>query len=163
MSSEGLLGSIFCPALAPTRSRRHLEQYIIESCCKAFQYRTRDIHGASLSGWWSTCAIFNAVGLKVTRQLFDSRQAGRRSCLNRGFCLCLHEACKKMSSTSETVAPAECLGPAYRPQDQKPTATISTGIPLDNVHILAQTPQLIALLTYGRNPAANSELMVVQA
>lgn len=42
-------------------------------------------------------------------------------------------------------APEHSLGPDYRPE--KPTATVSTGVPRDNVHILPQTPQLIALLT----------------
>ena len=45
-------------------------------------------------------------------------------------------------------ATAHCVGPDYRPEAQKPTATISTEISYDNVHILPQTPQLIALLTY---------------
>lgn len=42
-------------------------------------------------------------------------------------------------------APEHSLGPDYRPE--KPTATVSTEVPYDNVHILPQTPQLIALLT----------------
>lgn len=42
-------------------------------------------------------------------------------------------------------APEHSLGPDYRPQ--KPMATVSTKVPYDNVHILPQTPQLIALLT----------------
>ena len=46
------------------------------------------------------------------------------------------------------VSPAHCVGPDYRPAEQKPTATVSTEISYDNVHILPQTPQLIALLTY---------------
>ena len=37
----------------------------------------------------------------------------------------------------------------YRPDAQKPTATVSTEVSYDNVHILPQTPQLIALLTYA--------------
>lgn len=44
--------------------------------------------------------------------------------------------------------PSQCVGPEYRPEAQKPTATVSK--PLDqvpNIHILPQTPQLIALLT----------------
>lgn len=56
-----------------------------------------------------------------------------------------------MSSTS-TVAPAHCVGPDYRSETQKPTATVSTEISYDNVHILPQTPQLIALLTYAFLP-----------
>lgn len=42
-------------------------------------------------------------------------------------------------------APEHSLGPDYRPE--KPMATVSTKVPHDNVHILPQTPQLIALLT----------------
>ena len=55
-----------------------------------------------------------------------------------------------MSSTPDTAAPADCVGPEYRPDAQKPTATVSTKISYPNVHILPQTPQLIALLTYAR-------------
>lgn len=43
--------------------------------------------------------------------------------------------------------PVECVGPDYRPENEKPTATISTEVQYDNVHILSPTPQLIALLT----------------
>ena len=46
------------------------------------------------------------------------------------------------------VSPAHCVGPDYRPDEQKPTATVSTEIKSETVHILPQTPQLIALLTY---------------
>ena len=53
-----------------------------------------------------------------------------------------------MASIIEPVAPAQCVGPDYRPIAQKPTATISTEITYENVHILPQTSQLIALLTY---------------
>jgi uracil phosphoribosyltransferase len=44
--------------------------------------------------------------------------------------------------------PAKGLGPPYRPDDQKPTATVSRDVPHETVQILPQTPQLIALLTY---------------
>ncbi|KZF22676.1 uracil phosphoribosyltransferase [Xylona heveae TC161] len=47
--------------------------------------------------------------------------------------------------------PAQCVGPSYRSEEQKPTATVSTPISHDNVHILPQTPQLIALLTMIRD------------
>ena len=46
------------------------------------------------------------------------------------------------------VSPAHCVGPDYRPDEQKPTATVSTVVSYDTVHTLPQTPQLIALLTY---------------
>ena len=52
-----------------------------------------------------------------------------------------------MSPRPEPSAPAQCVGPDYKPATQKPTATVSSGVALDNVHILPQTPQLIALLT----------------
>lgn len=39
------------------------------------------------------------------------------------------------------------MGPEYRPATEKPTATVSTQVSHDNIHILPQTPQLIALLT----------------
>ena len=45
-------------------------------------------------------------------------------------------------------APSQHLGPDYRSTDEKPEATVSTPLKQDNVHILPQTPQLIALLTY---------------
>ena len=54
-----------------------------------------------------------------------------------------------MCSATDTIAPAHCVGPDYRPKAQKPTATISTEVRYDNVHILPQTSQLIALLTYA--------------
>ena len=44
-------------------------------------------------------------------------------------------------------SPALGVGPAYRPAEEKPTATVSKDVPYENVHILPQTPQLIALLT----------------
>lgn len=46
------------------------------------------------------------------------------------------------------VPSADCVGPDYRPKAEKPTATVSTQVSYANVHILPQTPQLIALLTY---------------
>jgi len=56
-----------------------------------------------------------------------------------------------MSQTKvQTTAPAHAVGPDYRPEAQKPTATVSTKVTYENVHILSQTPQLIALLTYVR-------------
>jgi uracil phosphoribosyltransferase len=56
-----------------------------------------------------------------------------------------------MSTTSETQAPSQAVGPDYRPEEQKPTATVSTELSHENVHILPQTPQLIALLTMIRD------------
>lgn len=50
-------------------------------------------------------------------------------------------------AASAPKSPAQCLGPDYRPEKQKPTATVSTAVSFDNVHVLPQTPQLIALLT----------------
>lgn len=44
-------------------------------------------------------------------------------------------------------APSQCLGPDYRSAGDKPTATVSKEVQHDNVHVLPQTPQLIALLT----------------
>jgi len=54
------------------------------------------------------------------------------------------------SDTPET-APSQSVGPEYRPSTQKPTATVSTPLKQENVHILPQTPQLIALLTMIRD------------
>jgi uracil phosphoribosyltransferase len=50
-----------------------------------------------------------------------------------------------MSALKKT--PSKNLGPEYKPDDEKPVATVSTEVGHDNVHILPQTPQLIALLT----------------
>lgn len=50
-------------------------------------------------------------------------------------------------SKSGAESPAIGVGPDYRPDDEKPTATVSKKVPYENVHILSQTPQLIALLT----------------
>jgi uracil phosphoribosyltransferase len=50
-------------------------------------------------------------------------------------------------SRSGVESPALGVGPDYRPEDEKPTATVSKKVPYENVHILPQTPQLIALLT----------------
>ncbi|KAK2754443.1 uracil phosphoribosyltransferase [Colletotrichum kahawae] len=47
--------------------------------------------------------------------------------------------------------PTQCVGPLYRSESQKPSATVSTEMNLDNVIILPQTPQLIALLTIIRD------------
>ena len=44
--------------------------------------------------------------------------------------------------------PTKDVGPDYKPREEKPTATVSASISYDNVHILPQTPQLIALMTY---------------
>lgn len=54
---------------------------------------------------------------------------------------------------TKAVSPVHCVGPDYRPDAQKPTATVSTEISSDTVHILPQTPQLIALLTMIRSRA----------
>lgn len=56
---------------------------------------------------------------------------------------------EKQSGAMEKIekTPSRCVGPAYRPEEQKPKATISTELEHENVQILPQTPQLIALLT----------------
>lgn len=48
------------------------------------------------------------------------------------------------------------MGPDYRPATEKPTATVSTQVSHDNIHILSQTPQLIALLTCVRPYISNA-------
>lgn len=45
------------------------------------------------------------------------------------------------------LAPTQCVGPIYRSESQKPTATVSTEVQFDALTILPQTPQLIALLS----------------
>lgn len=44
-------------------------------------------------------------------------------------------------------APTQTVGPDYRPDSQKPKATVSKDPTQKNVTVLPQTPQLIALLT----------------
>lgn len=46
-------------------------------------------------------------------------------------------------------APSQNMGPDYRSEEDKPAATVSTQVSHENVHVLTQTPQLIALLTYA--------------
>ncbi|KAJ0388223.1 hypothetical protein COL922a_000854 [Colletotrichum nupharicola] len=55
------------------------------------------------------------------------------------------------SKVTGVSGPTQCVGPLYRSESQKPSATISTEMNLDNVIILPQTPQLIALLTIIRD------------
>ncbi|EXF73266.1 uracil phosphoribosyltransferase [Colletotrichum fioriniae PJ7] len=55
------------------------------------------------------------------------------------------------SKSGSGSGPTQCVGPLYRSESQKPTATVSTEIKLDNVVVLSQTPQLIALLTIIRD------------
>jgi uracil phosphoribosyltransferase len=50
-------------------------------------------------------------------------------------------------SKSGIQSPALSVGPDYRPEAERPKATVSKEVPFENVHILAQTPQLIGLLT----------------
>ncbi|TKA80017.1 Uracil phosphoribosyltransferase [Cryomyces minteri] len=60
-----------------------------------------------------------------------------------------------MSTDSHKRAPSQSLGPEYRPDDLKPTATVSKEVSHPNVHILPQTPQLISLLTMIRDRNTN--------
>ncbi|KAG6017360.1 Uracil phosphoribosyltransferase, synthesizes UMP from uracil [Claviceps lovelessii] len=48
-------------------------------------------------------------------------------------------------------APTQCIGPSHRSAEHKPSATVSTKISFDNVYVLPQSPQLIALLSIIRN------------
>jgi uracil phosphoribosyltransferase len=52
-----------------------------------------------------------------------------------------------MASPTDHGPPAKSVGPTYRPDAEKPTATVSEQVSHDNVHVLPQSPQLIALLT----------------
>jgi uracil phosphoribosyltransferase len=56
-----------------------------------------------------------------------------------------------LRATGGAQSPALNVGPAYRPETEKPKATVSRPVPQENVHILSQTPQLIALLTIIRD------------
>ncbi|RPA87307.1 uracil phosphoribosyltransferase [Ascobolus immersus RN42] len=53
------------------------------------------------------------------------------------------------NNNNVNVAPSAAIGPEYK--HEKPNATVSTEIQYPNVHILPQTPQLIALLTMIRD------------
>ncbi|KAJ9142624.1 Uracil phosphoribosyltransferase [Pleurostoma richardsiae] len=55
------------------------------------------------------------------------------------------------ATASPSIAPTKCVGPVYRSESQNPTATVSTVVKFDNVTVLPQTPQLIALLTIIRD------------
>ncbi|KAK3328451.1 uracil phosphoribosyltransferase [Cercophora scortea] len=48
-------------------------------------------------------------------------------------------------------APVQGVGPDYRSESQKPTATVSTDVDFETVTVLPQTPQLIALLSMIRD------------
>ncbi|KAK3716856.1 Uracil phosphoribosyltransferase, synthesizes UMP from uracil [Vermiconidia calcicola] len=52
-------------------------------------------------------------------------------------------------------APSQHLGPEYKSPDERPQATVSKSVTQANVHILPQTPQLIALLTMIRDKNTN--------
>jgi uracil phosphoribosyltransferase len=52
-----------------------------------------------------------------------------------------------MASKDPVPSPAQGVGPVYQPDGEKPTATVSKEVSYENVHVLSQTPQLIALLT----------------
>lgn len=56
-----------------------------------------------------------------------------------------------MNDSNGCPSPALNVGPAYRPNHEKPTATVSRTSDNPNVHVLPQTPQLIALLTTIRD------------
>jgi len=56
-----------------------------------------------------------------------------------------------MASPTNHEPPARSVGPEYRPDTEKPTATVSEQVSHENVHVLPQTSQLIALLTMIRN------------
>jgi uracil phosphoribosyltransferase len=57
-----------------------------------------------------------------------------------------------MTDKTTQEAPTTGVGPEYRDHQQKPNATVSVNVNLDNVHVLPQTPQLIALLSYVSDP-----------
>ncbi|KAK5121904.1 Uracil phosphoribosyltransferase, synthesizes UMP from uracil [Meristemomyces frigidus] len=52
-------------------------------------------------------------------------------------------------------APSQHLGPEYKSNEEKPSATVSTKVSHENVTVLPQTPQLIALLTMIRDKNTN--------
>lgn len=54
---------------------------------------------------------------------------------------------KSNENSKPSPAPTQTVGPDYRPEQEKPRATVSKEAEQNNVTVLTQTPQLIALLT----------------
>ena len=54
-----------------------------------------------------------------------------------------------MSSSGTVLSPTQSVGPDYCSESQKPTATVSSEVFYENVHVLGQTPQLLSLYTYN--------------
>lgn len=56
-----------------------------------------------------------------------------------------------VGNMADQEAPTQHVGPEYRSPDEKPKATVSKTLDLENLQVLPQTPQLIALLTYVKS------------
>jgi hypothetical protein len=65
--------------------------------------------------------------------------------------------------TEAITPPAQGVGPFYKPDEEKPTATVSKDASYENVHVLPQTPQLIALLTWVVSQTTFIILIYLQA
>lgn len=61
---------------------------------------------------------------------------------------CLHRLVTMSSSPSPGPLPSPCVGPDFQARGERPSATLSVSVGFDNVKVLPQTPQLIALLSY---------------
>lgn len=109
----------------------------------AFCRRKQDIYSIS-----QVCSVW-------LDKVADLRASFCRDCIVYHSRLLLSQAPNKLRlpfimahETREPIpSPAQGVGPTYRREDEKPTATVSKELPYENVHVLPQTPQLIALLT----------------
>lgn len=59
--------------------------------------------------------------------------------------------------------PSPCVGPDFQGKGERPSATLSVEVGLDNVKVLPQTPQLIALLRYFREIVAKCLQLTVHS
>lgn len=64
-------------------------------------------------------------------------------------------------ASQDLESPTQSVGPEYVPETKKPTATVSTEVKFKNVHILQQSPQLIALLTLVQFDALSTVMPIL--
>ncbi|CBY01040.1 hypothetical protein LEMA_P021700.1 [Plenodomus lingam JN3] len=91
--------------------------------------------------------LIEAISLEYHLKVLPDRLISCTPLLHSDSCTQPHI----MPTEAQPTAPSQCVGPEYRDATEKPTATVSTPLKQANVHILPQTPQLIALLTMIRD------------
>lgn len=94
------------------------------------------------SGGSTAGLITQECSLSIARPDLESSESSIQH-----FPALYHSFVDRMAQSGPTTPPMRCLGPVYRSESQKPAATISKDVPFENVHVLLQSPQLIALLT----------------